>query len=103
MITDSNKYCYRVKPFMLKNNGATYQKLVTSMFPQHMGKTMEVNIDDMVAKSLSKVDHIGNLEEAFMVLRGYKMKLNPSKCTFRIPTKKFLGFIITQIEIEACP
>ncbi|XP_070017399.1 uncharacterized protein [Nicotiana sylvestris] len=47
-ITDKGTYCYKVIPFGLKNVGATYQRLVTKMFQEHLGKTMEVYIDDML-------------------------------------------------------
>ena len=31
------------------------------------------------------------------------MKLNPEKCTFRMASEKFLGYLITQQGIEADP
>ena len=31
------------------------------------------------------------------------MKLNPSKCAFGVASRKFLGFMVSQIEIEANP
>jgi len=49
-ITDTGIYCYKVMPFGLKNAGATYQRLVNKMFHKHLGKTMEVNIDNMLVK-----------------------------------------------------
>ncbi|XP_070019920.1 uncharacterized protein [Nicotiana sylvestris] len=42
-ITDRGTYCYKVMSFGLKNTGATYQRLVTKMFQEHLGKTMELN------------------------------------------------------------
>ena len=50
-ITLRGIYCYKVMSFGLKNAGATYQRLVTKMFQGHLGKSMEVYIDDMVVKS----------------------------------------------------
>ena len=50
-ITPHGLYCYNVMPFYLKNVGATYQRLVTKMFRQLLGSTMEVYIDDMLVKS----------------------------------------------------
>ena len=44
-------FCYNVMPFGLKNDGATYQRLVTKMFRPLLEKTMEVYIDDMLIKS----------------------------------------------------
>ncbi|XP_052197211.1 uncharacterized protein LOC127804391 [Diospyros lotus] len=40
-ITDCGLYCYKVMPFELKNPGATYQRLVNTMFETQIGRTME--------------------------------------------------------------
>ena len=90
-------------PFGLKNTGATYQRLVTKMFKQLLGKTMEVYIDDILVKSKQCPDHITHLQEAFDLLKENGMKLNPSKCAFRVNVAQFLGFMVTQREIEANP
>ncbi|CAL8116974.1 unnamed protein product [Prunus armeniaca] len=50
-ITDRGLYCYKVMPFGLKNAGATYQRLVNSIFAPLIGNTMEVYVDDMLVKS----------------------------------------------------
>ncbi|KAG7542873.1 Retrotransposon gag domain [Arabidopsis thaliana x Arabidopsis arenosa] len=102
-ITDRGIYCYKVMPFGLKNAGATYQRLVNKMFHNHLGKTMEVYIDDMLVKSLKKEDHVKHLEECFDILNKYQMKLNPAKCTFGVPCGEFLGYIVTERGIEANP
>ena len=94
-------YCYRVMSFGLKNSGATYQRLVNRMFQKQIGTTMEVYIDDMLVKSTTVELHIPHLSEAFQILRNYNMKLNPSKCAFRVSTGKFLGFIVNHRGIEA--
>ncbi|KAM0984469.1 hypothetical protein ACFX2C_011867 [Malus domestica] len=49
--TDRGLYCYKVMPFGLKNAGATYQRLVNSMFAEQIGKSMEVYVDHMLVKS----------------------------------------------------
>ncbi|OAO96594.1 hypothetical protein AXX17_AT4G08320 [Arabidopsis thaliana] len=90
-ITDRGICCYKVMPFGFKNTGATYQRLVNKMFHEHLGKTMEVYIDDMLVKSLKKEDHVKHLEECFEILNQYQMKLNPAKCTFGVPSGEFLG------------
>lgn len=45
---------------------------------------MEVYIDDILVKSLAAKDHIRHLQTCFEILNKYKMKLNPSKCTFAV-------------------
>ena len=102
-ITDKGIYCYKVMPFGLKNAGATYQRLVNKMFQAQLGDTMEVYIDDMLVKSKKAEDHVQHLEQTFQVLKEYGMKLNPSKCSFGVSAGKFLGYIVTQRGIEACP
>ena len=47
-ITDRGFYCYTVMPFGLKNAGATYQRLVNSLFADLL--TMEAYIDDLLVK-----------------------------------------------------
>ena len=88
-------------PFGLKNVGATYQRLVIKIFRPLMGKTMEVYIDNMLVKSQERPDHTKHQQETFELLLTYNMKLNPLKCAFGVSLGKFLGFIVTQIGIEA--
>ncbi|XP_012839266.1 PREDICTED: uncharacterized protein LOC105959672 [Erythranthe guttata] len=102
-ITDQGIYYYQVMPFGLKNAGATYQRLVNTMFADQIGKNMEVFIDDMLVKSVKVSDHLTDLDQCFATLRKYKMKLNPLKCSFGVRGGKFLGYMISQRGIEANP
>ncbi|CAL8153079.1 unnamed protein product [Prunus armeniaca] len=102
-IIERGIYCYKVMPFGLKNAGATYQRLVNKIFKEQIGKTMEVYVDDMLVKAPKRADHIENLAKAFIILRKYNMKLNPSKCTFGVSSGRFLGYLVTQRGIEAHP
>ncbi|CAL8133852.1 unnamed protein product [Prunus armeniaca] len=94
-IIERDTYCYKVMPFVLKNAGATYQRLVNKIFKEKIGKTMEVYVDDMLVKTPEQANHIENLAEAFSLLRKYNMKLNPSKCTFGVSFGRFLGYLVT--------
>ncbi|XP_070011351.1 uncharacterized protein [Nicotiana sylvestris] len=99
-ITDRGTYYYKVIPFGLKNVGATYQSLVTKIFQEHLGKTMEVYIDDMLVKTQHSGDHISHLSDTFQILRKFNMKLNPEKCAFGVASDKFLGFLVSNRGIE---
>ena len=90
-------------PFRLKNAGAMYQRLVNQMFKKQIGKNVNVYVNDMLVKSKEEEDHLDDLRETFNTLRQYNMKLNPSKCAFRVSSGKFLGFIVSQRGIEANP
>ena len=50
-ITEWGIYCYRVMPFGLKNAGATYQRMATSIFHDIIHKEVEVYVDDLMVKS----------------------------------------------------
>ena len=65
-----------------------------------MGKNIEVYIDDMVVKSKIVSEHIGDLKNIFEILRGHKLRLNASKCSFRVSSGKFLGYMVTHPGIE---
>ena len=49
-ISPDANYHYTMMPFGLKNAGATYQRMMTRMFRDKIGWTVEVYIDDMVVK-----------------------------------------------------
>ncbi|GAA0172544.1 hypothetical protein LIER_26349 [Lithospermum erythrorhizon] len=49
-ITDYGLYCWRVMPFGLKNVGATYQRMVNTIFKDQIGKNMEIYVVDMLVK-----------------------------------------------------
>ena len=66
-----------------------------------MGQIVEVQIDDIVIKDKTCVEHVQLLEEPFDLMQKYNMKLNSLKCAFGVNVGKFLGFLVTQRGIEA--
>ena len=60
-------------------------------------------MDDMPVNSKQELVHLDNLKKTFATLRQYQMKLKPSKCAFGVSLGKFLGFMVSQREIEANP
>ena len=57
----------------------------------------------MLVKSVRENDHLSDLQETFNTLWSYNMKLNPSKCVFEVIAGKFLGFMVSQRDIEVNP
>ena len=68
-ISPDANYHYEVMPFGLKNARATYQRMMTRMFREKIGCTVEVYIDDMVVKSKQEPRHTEDLRGVFEVLR----------------------------------
>ena len=77
-------------PFRLKNAGAIYQRLVNKIFSRQIERNMEVYVDNMPVKSKEEETRLDDLKEIFTTLRQYQMRLNPSKCAFRVSSGKFL-------------
>ena len=69
-ITDQGIYYYKVMPFGLKNEGATYQQLVSLIFRPLIRKNIEVYVDGLLVKSIQEVDHLQHLSEAFSIIKS---------------------------------
>ena len=102
-MTPVENYHYKVMHFGLKNVGSTYQRMKTRMFEPQLGKLIEVYIDDMVVKSKVVSEHVKDLEVVFGILREHELRLNASKCSFRVGFEKFLGYMVTHRGIEVSP
>jgi len=57
-------------------------------------------MDGMITKSRTKEEHLINLRKLFERLGKYRLRLNPAKCTFRVKSRKLLGFVVSQKGIE---
>ena len=89
--------------FGLKNAGSTYKRMMTKMFEPQLGKNIEIYIDDMVVKSKLESEHINDLRNIFGILRRHKLRLNASKFSFGVGSRKFLGYMVTYRGIEVNP
>jgi hypothetical protein len=102
-ITPFGMYCYTTMTFGLRNAGATYQRCMNHVFGEHIGRTVEAYIDDIVVKTRKASDLLSDLEITFRCLRAKCIKLNPKKCVFGVPRGMLLGFIVSERGIEANP
>ena len=73
---------------------------MTKMFEPQLGKSIDVYINDMVVKSMLVSEQVGDLGSLFEILRKPKMRLNVSKCSFDMGSRKFLGYMVTHHEIK---
>jgi hypothetical protein len=72
-------------------------------FADQLHRNVEAYVDDVVIKTRNPEDLITDLEETFNSLRRFRWKLNPTKCIFRVPLGKLLGFIVSNRGIKANP
>jgi hypothetical protein len=95
-ITPFGMFCYVTMSFSLRNAGATYQRCMQHVFGDHIGRTIEAYIDDIVVKTRKADDLVNDLRVAFDCLRANWVKLNPEKCVFGVPRDMLLGYIVSQ-------
>jgi hypothetical protein len=87
--------------FGLKNAGAMYQRTIQLYFTDQVHRNVEAYVDDVAIKTRNHDDLIADLEEIFNNLCKFSWKLNTIKCVFSVPSRKLLGFIISDRGIEA--
>ena len=87
-VTQWGNFCYKVMPFGLKNAGATYQQAMVDIFHDMIHHEIELYVDDMIARSQTKEEHLDHLHKLFERLKKYTLRLNPNKCTFEVRSGK---------------
>jgi hypothetical protein len=96
-------YCYVTMLFSLRNAGATYQRCMQHVFGDHIGRTVEAYVDDIVVKTRKADNLVSDLRIAFGCLRANRVKLNPKKCVFGVSRGMLLGYIVSERGIKANP
>ena len=91
-------YCYTVMLFGLKNAGATYQQAMSTIFRNHLRKTVECYVDEIAVKIRDKNDHLCDLRTMFDIMRAHRLKMNPTKSFLGVSSGKFLGSLLHQRE-----
>ncbi|GJR68670.1 reverse transcriptase domain-containing protein [Tanacetum coccineum] len=96
-------FYYKRLPFGPKNVGATYQRLINNVFGCQVGRNMEVNADEMVINSDSKVEMLADIKETLERLRVINLKFDPKKCSFGVEEGRFSEHLIKKQGIKADP
>ncbi|MCP6210323.1 reverse transcriptase domain-containing protein, partial [Klebsiella pneumoniae] len=60
-------------------------------------------VDDLLAKSSTRAEHLSILTKIFDRLEKFQVRLNPKKCVFGVTSGKLLGYIVLAKGIEVDP
>jgi hypothetical protein len=60
-------------------------------------------VDNVVIKTREDEGLLSDLAETFNNLRKFKIKLNPEKWTFSVPSGKLLGYMVSHHRIDPNP
>src|SRR3954468_19658764 len=82
-------FCYNIMPSVLKNTDSTYQRCMQACLKEQIGRKIQVYVDDIVIKTREAKMLIDDLRETFDNLDHYKIKMNPGKCTFGLPSGNY--------------
>jgi hypothetical protein len=66
-----------------------------------IGRNILVYIDDIVITKRKEESFISDLQETVDNLNKYKLKLNPTTCSFGVTIGQLLGFLVSARGIEA--
>lgn len=77
-------------PIGLINTKATYPILGNMLFKNHIGKNMEIYVDEMMVKTQEQINHVEDLKEILGVIRKYGMRSNLKKCVLDVESVTFL-------------
>lgn len=64
---------------------------------------MEVNADDILVKSKTRIGHIEALRHVLQRSRETELRTNPKKCVIGVLVGKLLGFMVSNRGIEVDP
>ncbi|GKD51789.1 reverse transcriptase domain-containing protein [Tanacetum coccineum] len=102
IMKEVNYHSWLSNPVMIKNVGATYERLVDKAFQKQIGQNLKVYVDDLVIKSRTEQEVIRDIEKNFKTLKEINMKLNPKKCTFGMREGMFLGYKVNADGLKVC-
>jgi hypothetical protein len=108
--TDQDIFHHSIRCILLYNHALQTQKCRCNLSKgiqwflySQLGCNAEAYMDDVVVKTQEEEGLISDLAVTFDHLRKFKMKLNPEKCTFGVPSGKLLGYMVSQCGIDPNP
>ena len=101
--TPFGTYCLVRMPEGLKNAGQTFSRMSAVVLAPQLRRNILAYVDDIVAVSTHRENHVQDLVETFANLRKGNLSLNPEKCVFGVHKGKVLGCLVSTKGIEANP
>ena len=102
-VTHRGLFQWLVMPFGLCNAPATFERLMEGLLGDIQWTHCLVYLDDIVAFGSDFQAALHNLELVFQRLRTANLKLKPSKCCLFRRKVEYLGHVVSEDGIKACP
>lgn len=98
--TPIGHYEYLVMPFGLTNAPAVFQSLISDILRDMINHSVYVYLDDILSFSPDLVTHTQVVREVLLRLLKNQLFVKAEKCEFHSPSVAFLGYIISEGQIE---
>ena len=69
--------------------------MTTTLLHDMIHKKIEVYVDDMMVKSVTREGHFTALDKFLTRAEKYNLRLNPKKYVFEMTSEKLLGHIVS--------
>ena len=92
---------YLVMPFGLTNAPAVFQSLVNNVLQDMLNRSVFVYLDNILIFSVE--EHRIHVRQVLQRLLENRLYVKAEKCEFHVPSTSFLGYIISQGQIEMDP
>ncbi|KAG2195269.1 hypothetical protein INT47_005044 [Mucor saturninus] len=93
-------YVFNVMPFGLTNAGATFQRMMTTLLHDFIGKFVYIFIDDILVYSEDEASHAEHLKLIFEACNKGNLRLRREKCQFGKTKVVYLGHEVGAAGLE---
>ena len=93
-------YEFTIMSFGLTNAPMTFNRLMQDIFKPYLDDFVLVFFDEILVYSKSMEEHEGHVRKVLQLLRENKLYAKKSKCTFCTSQIEYLGFIVSEEEID---
>lgn len=90
-------------PFGLTNAPAVFEALINDVLRNMINRFIFVYLDDILIFSRSSSEHEQYVRQVLQRLLKNKLYVKAEKCEFHVPTVSFLGYIISQGQVQTDP
>ena len=94
-VTSLETYKYRMLPFGLTNDPATYQQYMNDILFEYLNDFCQAYLDDILIYSKTKKDHVKHVRLILQKLREAGLQVDILKCEFHVQETKFLGLLVS--------
>ena len=95
-ICGNQLYQFKVMPFGVMNGSASFQRLMTQVLGDCLGRNAYVYCDDVIVFSKDKDSHGSDLREILDCFKVAGLTVNPDKCRFGQREMQYLGHRISK-------